>query len=377
MNIGRTGQVSAVAVEMRNSRPASKLATLLSMDQSTTSRKLRCGVIGVGRMGRHHARVYAQHEQAELVGVVDANADTRDDIAGQWGGASLETVEQLIDAGVDAVTIATPTIHHRAAAEKLLASGVSCLIEKPLAPDVHEASAIVDAARSSGAVLQVGHIVRYDPVMVAIKNQARITPRFIEMDRISPMTFRSVDVGVVLDMMIHDLDLLLMLTGEEPEDVQANAVSVMGEMEDVCNARLTFPPGADGVSCVANVTASRLALKTERKIRLISEDAYLSADFVARKGTVVRKTANAQQLAEVREQLKAGADLSQVNYLELVQVEELNVGDGEPLKLQIDDFLAAVRTGRKPDVDAEAGFAAVRTAERIMDAARSAGARMV
>jgi predicted dehydrogenase len=342
-------------------------------------KKLRCGVVGVGRMGRHHARVYAQSPEVEFVGVVDTNPQTCQAVVEQWGGRGFAQLEELLSAGVDAVTIATPTIHHRAAAEKLLAANVSCLIEKPLAPDVEQARAMAEAANRSKAVLQVGHIVRYDPVMVAIRKLQGISPRFIEMDRISPMTFRSVDVGVVLDMMIHDLDLLLMLLGNEPEDVQANAVCVMGEAEDVCNARLTFPPtaGSNGVRCVANVTASRLALKTERKIRIISEDSYISADFVQRKGTVVRKTANAEQLAMVRERLKAGDDLSSINYMELVEVEQLQIGDGEPLKLQIEDFLAAVRSGAKPTVDAQAGFAAVRTAERIVESARQAGARMV
>jgi predicted dehydrogenase len=338
---------------------------------------LRCGVIGVGRMGRHHARVYAQLADAELVGVVDTNPEARESITEEWGGRPFATVDELIEAGVDAATIATPTIHHREAVEKLLAAGVACLVEKPLAPNVEEGQAMVDAASRKGAVLQVGHIVRYDPVMQAIQRSGPLTPRFIEIDRVSPMTFRSVDVGVVLDMMIHDLDLLLMLVGEEPEEVHANAVSVLGEYEDVCNVRLVFPPGEDGYRCVANVTASRLALKTERKIRIISEAAYISADFFARKGTAVRKTANQQQLDELREQLRAGKDLSDVNYLDLVQVEELIIGSDEPLRLQALDFLSAVRDGRRPSVDAEAGFAAVRTAERIVAAAREAGARMV
>jgi predicted dehydrogenase len=338
---------------------------------------LRCGVIGVGRMGRHHARVYAQLSDADLVGVVDTNPDARKEIVEEWGGRAFESVDDLIAAGIDAATIATPTIHHRAVAEKLLDVGISCLIEKPLAPNVDEGLALVEAARRSGTVLQVGHIVRYDPVMQAIKRAGSLTPRFIEMDRVSPMTFRSVDVGVVLDMMIHDLDLLLMLVGEEPEEVHANAVSVLGQHEDVCNVRLVFPPGDDGYRCVANVTASRLALKTERKIRIISEDAYISADFVARKGTVVRKTANQEQLDDLRAQLRAGKDLSDLNYLELVQVDELVIGSDEPLKLQAMDFLSSVRSGRRPEVDAEAGFAAVRTAERIVEAAREAGAKMV
>ena len=342
-------------------------------EPKTKNDVLRCGVIGVGRMGRHHARVYAQDSQTELVGVVDHEHSRAADIVSEWGGSLFDSVEALIEAGVDAVTIATPTIHHRAAAERLLAAGVSCLIEKPLAPDVTEARAIADAAKKHGSILQVGHIVRYDPLMQAIQREPNVVPRFIEVDRISPMTFRSTDVGVVLDMMIHDLDLLLMFVGSEPEEVTANAVCVVGEAEDVCNARLTFPPGKDGQRCVANVTASRLALKTERKFRILSEDLYISADFVQRSGFVVRKTANAEELRKIRSQLKDGADLSDVDYLELVNVDQLEVRDDEPLQLQISDFVSAVKEHRQPTVDAEAGFAAVRTAERIVESARATG----
>jgi predicted dehydrogenase len=337
--------------------------------QTMPSTTLRCGVVGVGRMGRHHARLYTQVDGAELVGVVDADPQRRAMIVEEYGGVACASVQELLDLGVDAVTIAVPTIAHRAMAEPLLAKGVACLIEKPLAPDVVEARAIAEAARTGKAVLQVGHVVRYDPVMLAVRALG-VVPRFIEVDRISPMTFRSVDVGVVLDMMIHDLDLLLMLVGREPHEVHASAVSVLGDAEDVCNARLIFKPTAAGPGCVANVTASRLALKTERKIRVIGEEMYISADFVGRSGTVVRKTANATQLEDLRRRLKAGEDLSSLNFLELVKIDPLVVGAGEPLRLQLEDFLDAVRTGRQPEVDAEAGFAAVRTAERIVAAAR-------
>jgi predicted dehydrogenase len=239
-----------------------------------------------------------------------------------------------------------------------------------------EARAIADAAARSGALLQVGHVVRYDPVMVAVRKLG-LAPRFVEVDRVSPMTFRSVDVGVVLDMMIHDLDVLLMLFGAEPVEVRASAVSVLGEAEDVCNARLEFPRMADGYTPVANVTASRIAMKTERKIRIMSDDTYVSADFVDRKGTVARKGPNANKIAEVRELLKKGADLSHLNFLDLLQVEPLDVHAGEPLRLQAEDFIDAIRAGRRPLVDAEDGFAAVRTADRIVAAARAAGSRMV
>jgi predicted dehydrogenase len=323
-------------------------------------------------MGRHHARLYAQEPSAEFVGVVDVNAENASKVLEEWGGRHFSTVDDLVRAGVDAVTIATPTIHHRAAAEPLLKAKVACLIEKPLAPDADQARAIANAADASGALLQVGHVVRYDPVMRAIQKVEGLQPRFIEMVRISPMTFRSVDVGVVLDMMIHDLDLLMMLLGREPVEVQSSAVSVLGDAEDVCNARLVFALEGDQ-QCVANVTASRLALKTERKIRIISESAYVSADFVARSGTVVHKNANAAQLSELKARLKAGEDLSQTNYLDLVRVEPLQVSPAEPLKLQMEDFLAAIRSGRRPTVDAQAGFAAVRTAERIVQSAKRGG----
>ena len=331
-------------------------------------------MVGVGRMGRHHVRLGTQLEGLELVGVVDRDADRRAEMLEKYGGKGYSEVDALIEAGVDVVVIATPTIHHRAAAEKLLARGVHCLIEKPLAPSVEEARAIADAAARSGALLQVGHVVRYDPVMVAIRNLGLGMPRFVEVDRISPMTFRSVDVGVVLDMMIHDIDVLLMLMEREPERVDASAVNVLGDSEDVCNARLTFPPDKHGFRCVANGTASRLAMKTERKMRLISPDAYVSADFQERKGTVVRKTANNARMDQIRADLKAGKDLSSVNWLELVSMEPLQIDAGEPLKLQLQDFIDAIRTGRKPFVDAEAGFAAVRTAERIVAAARALNA---
>lgn len=336
----------------------------------------RCAVIGVGRMGRHHARIYSELPGAEFVGVIDHDSERAQDVVERHGGQAFATIDELIEAGVDAVTIATPTTRHRDDAEQLLDSGISCLIEKPLAPDAAEAEAIKNAADRSGAVLQVGHVVRYDPVMKAVSRVEGVVPRFIEMMRISPLTFRSLDVGVVLDMMIHDLDLLLMLVGEEPEEVTASAVSVVGDTEDVCNARLTFPADANGHRCVANVTASRLALKTERKLRIISEAGYISADFVERKGTVVARTANETELTEIREQIRSGVDLSDVNYLDLVNISQLEVGDEEPLRSQAEDFLDAVSTGRRPDVDAHAGSAAVRTAERIVEAAGGVGVRM-
>lgn len=340
------------------------------------SRALRCGVIGVGRMGRHHARVYSQLPDTELVGVVDDHAERAGDVAEQWGCRHFHSVENLIKAGVDAVSVAVPTTSHRRIATALLEAGVSCLVEKPLAGTVEEARAIKDAADRSRGVLMVGHIERFNPIMRALRqeqvNNLPIIPRFIEVHRVSPMTFRSVDVGVVMDMMIHDLDVVLMLMGgQEPDEVHASGVPVITQHEDICNARLVWNKGVGGPNgaagrCVANITASRLALKTERVTRITGENAYIKIDYAAKKGTVIRRTANELQMQECRESLRSGADLTDLKWQELVTLENLVVDDAEPILTEIKTFLECVRTGRQPEIDAQAGFVNVRTAERIV-----------
>lgn len=316
-------------------------------------------------MGRHHARQYAQMGEVSLIGVVDASQSRARAIADEHGATAFADVEALVAAGVAAVTVAVPTKDHRRVAEPLLRAGVACLIEKPLAPNVEEGQKLAELADSTGTILQVGHIERYNPAVRALSMHNDLMPRFIEVHRVSPMSFRSVDVGVVLDMMIHDLDVLLMLTGCEPSRVQASAVAILGAAEDVCNARLEFPIG-----CVANVTASRLALKTERKIRIVADDAYASIDFAKKTGLMLRRTANEQQLAHVRSELAAGRDLSDLDYTDLVNIEPLEVDDADQLQMQLRDFVKVVREGGRPKVDVHAGFAAVRTAERIVAAAR-------
>lgn len=336
---------------------------------------IRMGVIGVGRMGRHHARVCSEMPGVTLVGVSDQDDERRSSVAARHDCAAFATPEELHAAGVDAVVIAVPTIHHLAVAEPLLRDGVACLIEKPLAQSVDEARRLADLAAETGSALQVGHTERFNPAVRALTKLREeagftITPRFIEVHRVSPMTFRSLDISVVFDMMIHDLDVVLMLVGgSEPTDVQAAGVPVITEHADVCNARLRFET-PNGV-CVANITASRLAMKSERKIRIIAEDAYVSIDYAKKAGVVIRKTANEPQLNAVRDALRNGQDLSDLNYGELVALENLEIDDAEPLRMQLQSFLDAIRSGRRPIVDAEAGFAAVHTAERIVNAAQA------
>ncbi|MFN0133307.1 MAG: Gfo/Idh/MocA family oxidoreductase [Phycisphaerales bacterium] len=338
-----------------------------------TGRKMRCGAVGVGRMGRHHARVYATLPECELVGVVDDDRTRREQIAEKHGCRAFERVEQLIEAGVDAASIAVPTTAHQNVANQLLDAGVACLIEKPLAQDAATARAIKDKAERVGATLMVGHIERFNPILRALQASTQggheIIPRFIQVHRVSPMTFRSVDVGVVMDMMIHDLDVVLMLMGgREPERIRAAGVAVVTEHEDICNAWLEFT--TDRGVCVANMSASRLALKTERVTRITGENGYIKIDYATKAGTIIRRRANELQMQEIREQLRRGSDLTSLNWHELVNVEPLVIDDAEPIVMEIQSFLEAVRTGRRPVIDAEAGFANVRTAERIVRAIR-------
>jgi len=337
------------------------------------ARVLRCAAIGVGRMGRHHARIYAEMDDCELVGIVDPSRQNSRAICERYGCPSFGSVHELIEAGVDAVSIAVPTIRHEEIAVPLLEAGVACLVEKPLAPDAESCARLKAVGDRTGTVLMVGHIERFNPIVRAMQSATadglEITPRFIQVHRVSPMTFRSVDISVVMDMMIHDLDVVLMLMGgEEPDEVHAAGVAVVTDHEDLCNAWLVWhrPGGA----CVANLTASRLALKTERVTRITGENAYIKIDYASKQGIIIRRRANELQMEEVREQLRAGADLTDLDWHDLVNVEPLVVADDEPLLMEIRSFLNAVRTGRRPDIDAEAGLANVRLAERIRDAAK-------
>lgn len=346
--------------------------------ESSDNRLLRCGAVGVGRMGQHHARVYAEMDGVELVGVVDANFDRAKEIADKFGCQAFASEEELLAAGVDAVSIAVPTTFHLKSATPFLIAGVACLIEKPLAQSADEAEQIKKLAEANDACLMVGHIERFNPIMRAMQKATEgtgepITPSFIEVHRVSPMTFRSMDIGVVMDMMIHDLDVVLMLMGgREPDDVQASGVAVISEFEDLCNARLVWnlPEKDGGGQCVANITASRLAMKTERVTRITGENGYIKIDYAAKTGTLIRKNANEIQMREVRDQLRSGEDLTNMDWTELINIEPLEIDGGEPIVKEIEAFLEAVRSGNPPAINAEAGFANVRTAERIVAAIR-------
>ncbi len=336
-----------------------------------TNATLEVAVIGVGRMGRHHARTYHKLPQAKLVAVVDPDLDRAGTVADDYDCDAFASIDELLAAypNLAAATVAVPTVAHVAMAQPLLERKVACLVEKPLAPTPEQAKQLAELAKKVGVALQVGHTERFNPAVRTIAG-LKLRPRFMEVIRVSPMTFRSLDVGVVMDIMIHDLDIVMMLDGSPLEQVEAVGVAVLGQHEDICNARLTFASG-----CVANITASRLALKTERRLRLFSEEAYVNLDYQHRTGVVIRKSANEATLDEVRQQIATGTDLSTLDYSKLVAIEELRMdvpaGEEDPLTAQLTSFLNAVARGVPPAVDGEAGQAAVAAAQRVVQAVRA------
>jgi predicted dehydrogenase len=332
---------------------------------SKLSFPLAVGVVGCGRMGKLHARVCSQIPRLKLVGTFDSSADAASAVAQQYSTRSFARLDDLLNE-VAAVVIAAPTSFHLDLARQCIERGVACLIEKPLAGDSRSARSIVELARQRGVCVQVGHIERFNPAVRAMAN-LDIRPRFIEVTRISPLTFRSIDVGVVLDMMIHDIDIVLRLAASKVAKVDAVGVSVIeaGAPEDICNARLTFENG-----CVANLTASRLALKTERKLRVFSRDCYLTLDYQKKYAMVARRGENLAAIRDAVARLRAGEvkDLSELNFSELVNVEELQIDDVEPLRAEWESFADSVVRRELPAVTAEEGLAAVEVAERIVGA---------
>jgi predicted dehydrogenase len=327
------------------------------------SKALRVGVVGVGHFGQHHARVLSELDDVQLVGVADIDSARAGAVAERHSCTAFTDYRAMIGE-VDAVSVAVPTSHHSVVSCDFLERGVSVLVEKPMASTSADAIAIRDAAEKSGATLQVGHIMRFNPVVVAMR-ELDIEPKFLEVHRLSPFSFRSIDVGVVFDMMIHDIDLVLGLARGWLEKVDACAVAVMGKTEDICNARLAFSDG-----CVANITASRVALKTMRKVRIFAGDSYISMDFGEGSGLIIRKSERFLENGIDVEQMKALSleELKAAMLNGFFTVQEMKLDIREPLKAELQSFVDCASNGKAPLVGAEDGIRAIEAAERILEA---------
>ena len=328
--------------------------------------KLRTAIVGAGKMGKIHARVYNGLDMCDLVAVADSSKDKADALAAEYKCASFSDPRELIGK-VDAVTISAPTIHHLSLAKIFIENKIAVMIEKPLASSVADGEEIVALAKKYDTTVAVGHSERCNPVVQAMK-RLNIEPKFIEANRISPYPFRSTDIGVVLDVMIHDIDIILSLAGSKVSRVDAAGVNVVSEHEDICNARIYFENG-----CIANVTASRLALKTERKVRVFSRQGYLSLDYFRKSGIVIKTDPNIDVVKWVRErQDMDNFDFSTVKWPDLLTIEELQIDDREPLRVEQESFLAAVRDkSKRPEVTAEEGLAAIKCADMILTSLKS------
>jgi predicted dehydrogenase len=320
-------------------------------------------VIGVGHLGRQHARVYRELDGARLVGVVDSDPEKAREV-----GTNLDTphyheiTPQLLDV-VQAVSVVTPTPTHHAVARKLIEEGISVLVEKPMTSTLEEARALCGFARERGVTLQVGHIERFNPVVLAALPHIK-DPVFVECDRIHPFSFRSVETSVVLDLMIHDIDILLNLVNSPVAYLDAVGARVLSGTEDLANARLTFENG-----CTAVFKASRVAIQKNRKMRIFSPSSYLSLDYVAKTGMRIslkdgydREKIDFRRMASLEESQGAYPLFTQY-----FNIEQLNIPSEEPLKNELQSFLLAVRTGKDPVVTGEHGVQAIDIATRIQD----------
>ncbi|MBI5093769.1 MAG: Gfo/Idh/MocA family oxidoreductase [Candidatus Hydrogenedentes bacterium] len=311
---------------------------------------VRTGVIGVGHLGYHHARNYTAISGAQLVGVVEPDEGRGAKAATDFGVPRYSDLESLIEAGVDAVSVVTPTTHHCEVVLRLLDAGIDVLVEKPIAATIDQAAAMVAKAAEKGRILQVGHIERFNGAVIALF-ESGITPKFIECHRLSPFPNRGDDVSVVLDLMIHDLDIVRALDASDVVFVDAVGVPVFSKSEDIANVRIRFASG-----CVANLTCSRVSMERMRKIRIFSNDAYVSTDYSEQAVVVYRK--------------KPGPLEPGMTPMDLITVESMNVHKDEPLKLELASFVECVRTRNRPLVAGEDGLAALRLAQQVIGSIR-------
>ena len=331
---------------------------------------LKATVIGAGHLGTFHCRVYSELPGVELRYVVDADLGRAQAAADRYGGKPLGSYADILG-DVDVASVVTPTTTHHAIARDVINAGVSVLVEKPITATVAEADDLIALAAANGVKLQVGHIERFNPAFRAIRDELH-APAFIECHRLSPYSFRSTDVSVVLDLMIHDLDLILDITGAAVESVEATGTEVLSRGTDIANARLRFEAAGGAPGCVANVTASRISATPMRRLRVFQPDSYISMDFLDKSVCVFRKKPGFDIAKTDPEQLASIARLSgELALGQLIEIRRLNVEPADALGDEIESFVTAVRTDAVPLVTGEHGRRALALAAAIEDGVRA------
>jgi len=319
-----------------------------------SSSKIRCGVAGVGSLGQHHARIYQSLPDAELTGIFEADERRAAEICERHACRRFRTLEEMGDA-CQAVSVVVPTDRHAEVALPLLARGCHLLIEKPLCASLEEAEQVLAAAQSTDRIVQVGHIEHFNPVMSFLEKQVS-RPGYITTERLAPYQQRGTEVGVVLDLMIHDIGIVLALVKSPIRKIDSVGISVLSRTEDIANARLEFENGA-----VANLSASRMSLKKNREIRVFQDNAYLSLDFMNQSGHLVKKS----DLIAYGLKLKVG--LAKAGDASSIPVHEIPIEKGEPLAIELAHFVQSVARAEQPKVGGSLGRAALEIAIRITE----------
>jgi predicted dehydrogenase len=320
--------------------------------------KIRCGVVGVGSLGQHHARIYASLPGVEFVGIFESNDARAAEICAKFNCRRFATLEALGDA-CDAVSVVVPTDRHAEVALPLLARKTHLLIEKPICASLEEAEQVLAAARQHGCLVQVGHIEHFNPVMAFLEKQVD-HPQYLTAERLAPYQPRGTEVGVVLDLMIHDIGITLALVKSPIVRIDSVGVSVLSKTEDIANARIQFENG-----CVANLSASRMSLKKAREIRVFQDNAYLSLNFMEQKGHLVKKSDIIAYGLKMKVGLVKAGDVSSI------PVKEIPIEKGEPLALELASFVESVAQARQPKVGAALGKSALEVAITITEQIRA------
>ena len=325
--------------------------------------KVKTGVIGVGHLGRHHARVYSQVPEAQLVGVHDTDPEKGQKVAEEFDTKYFENLSDLLER-IDAVSLVVPTTFHYALAIDILDRGKNLLIEKPITETVKQAEEVLSLAKAKNLILQVGHIERFNPAFKMIEDLA-LEPKFIESHRLAQFDPRGTEVAVILDLMIHDLDLILTLDKSEVKSIEAAGVSVISDSEDIANARLTFQSG-----CVANITSSRISARPLRKMRLFQKNSYISLDFLQRSVEIYKLMDVGSIPKEEKDKKTLVGNIPTGEVGKTIVYEKPEIKSEDMLTSEIKSFLDAVKNRTHPKVSGEDGKRALKLALEIVNKAK-------
>jgi predicted dehydrogenase len=322
--------------------------------------KLKIAVIGTGHLGKEHARIYSEIPEVSLVGAVDIDKNTGEAVAQRCNTKYYSSFKEILNK-VDAASVVVPTKSHYEITKELLKNGIHVLVEKPMTGTVSEAEDLIKLSKETSAILQPGYIERFNPAIEAIQ-KLDITLKFIECHRLSPFTFRSADIGVVLDLMIHDIDIILDLSKSKVKKIDAVGVGVISDKEDIANARIQFENG-----CVANITASRVSFEPMRKIRLFSENSYISLDYHKQEAIIYRKSPELTPKSIITENTDVSTikDLKSFVFGDLLKIERIKMNNQEPLRKELESFVSCINNGEQPVVSGEDGIKAIKAATII------------